>query len=91
MDFSQLSPNYVIPVGTQVLLKRAVRVLGPATESGGQPAFKKAGSVGVVVEAPLTREYRYLVRFADDVEVRAKHAMHLISIRSPKHRRRPLR
>ncbi len=64
-DRSQLSPSFVIPVGTQVVLKRDQRTVG-------NESVKKAGSVGEVISAPLTNEYSYGVRFADGQTVRAK-------------------
>jgi predicted nucleotidyltransferase len=72
MDPSQLSPNYVIPIGTQVVLKKDLPVMGAVFGSDGKHLFKKQGSVGVVSEAPLVNEYTYLVRFADGHAVRAK-------------------
>ncbi len=72
MDLSQLSPNYVIPIGTQVVLKRDLPVMGAIVDAEGVHAIKKSGNVGVVAEAPLLHEYAYLVRFTDGHAVRAK-------------------
>ena len=67
---SQLSPNFIIPVGTQVVLKRDHAVTDAA--SPGKAPFKKAGSVGVIERAPVTNDYAYLLQFADGHRARAK-------------------
>ena len=72
MDPSQLSPNYVIPTGTQVVLKKDLAVIGAVFSDDGIHVHKKSGSVGVVTEAPLTHDYTYLIRFTDGHLVRAK-------------------
>ena len=72
MEPSQLSPNYRISVGTQVVLKRDHDVIGRPKGPDGQVLFKKAGSVGIVAEAPVTNEYAYVIRFGDGLTVRAK-------------------
>lgn len=74
MDPSQLSPNYVIPIGTQVVLKRDLPVVGAVFDAEGKHAMRKSGTVGVIAEAPLIHEYPYLVRFSDGHLVRAKKA-----------------
>jgi predicted nucleotidyltransferase len=71
MEPSHLSPNFVIPVGTQVVLKCDLDVMGAHTGPDGNHLYKKSGSVGVVDEAPLTNEYPYFVQFADGHIVRA--------------------
>lgn len=60
-----LPPNFLIPVGTQVVLRYARRV--PGTE-----ATKPAGTVGEVVEAPDSNDRPYLVRFLDGAAFRLK-------------------
>ncbi len=72
MDLSQLSPHYVIPIGTQVVLKKDLPVMGAVFESDGTHAIRKSGTVGVIAEAPLVNEYPYLVRFSDGHSARAK-------------------
>jgi predicted nucleotidyltransferase len=72
MDPSQLSPNYVIPIGTQVVLKRDLPVVGAVFDAEGKHATRKSGTVGVIAEAPLSHEYPYLVRFTDGQLIRAK-------------------
>jgi predicted nucleotidyltransferase len=72
MDPSQLSPNYVIPIGTQVVLKRDLPVIGAVFDAEGKHATRKSGTVGVIAEAPLIHDYTYLVRFTDGDMVRAK-------------------
>jgi hypothetical protein len=60
-----LASNFLIPVGTQVVLRYDRRV--PGTD-----AVKPKGTVGVVAEAPETNDRPYLVRFLDGVEFRLK-------------------
>ena len=71
MDPSHLSPNFIIPIGTQVVLKKDIEVMGSVVGPDGNQLYKKSGSVGVVEQAPLTHEYSYLIRFSDDHAVRA--------------------
>jgi uncharacterized protein len=71
---SELSPSFVIPRGTQVVLRSDRPAAGPPGSPGGERAIKKRGSVGEVIESPLTNEYAYSVRFADGSIVRAKKA-----------------
>ncbi len=72
MDPSQLSPNYVIPLGTQVVLKRDLPVMGAVFSADGEHMQRKSGTVGIVESAPMLNEYSYLIRFADGQAVRAK-------------------
>ncbi|MBI4606521.1 MAG: nucleotidyltransferase domain-containing protein [Planctomycetes bacterium] len=58
-------PTFIIPPGTQVVLKAARRVSGTDRE-------KPAGSVAVVVQSPSTNARSYRIRFTDGVELRAK-------------------
>ncbi|HYH66262.1 MAG TPA: nucleotidyltransferase domain-containing protein [Urbifossiella sp.] len=60
-----LSPSFLLPVGTQVVL-RADRKL-PGTD-----AVRPAGSVAEVVEAPATNDRPYVVRFVDGTTARLK-------------------
>ena len=55
-SFRKLLPGFVIPAGTQVVLK-AAKVL-----PGGE-RFKPSGSVGIVLECPPDKQHPYLVRF----------------------------
>ncbi len=71
VDSADLSPNFVIPIGTQVVLKKDLDVLGAAPDARPGHAFKKAGSVGVIVSAPPTNDQPYVVRFADGRIVQA--------------------
>ena len=57
-SFRKLLPGFVIPAGTQVVLKAA------KTLPDGEQ-FKPPGSVGVVLESPPNNHQPYLVRFAD--------------------------
>ncbi|HEY1192520.1 MAG TPA: nucleotidyltransferase domain-containing protein [Gemmata sp.] len=60
-----LPPNFLIPVGTQVVLRYERRA--PGTE-----VTKPAGTVGEVVEAPDANDRPYLVRFLDGATFRLK-------------------
>ncbi|HEX5105077.1 MAG TPA: hypothetical protein VFV87_14760 [Pirellulaceae bacterium] len=60
----KLSPKFIIPVGTQVVLK------APKTLPGGE--YRKPGTVGVVVESPPHNEEPYVVQFADGSEAKAR-------------------
>src|SRR4051812_26432053 len=57
-------PTFIIPVGTQVVLRAPRRV-------PGGDAVKPAGSVAEVLEAPTTNRRPYVVRFVDGVTMRA--------------------
>src|SRR6185503_2469215 len=57
-----LPPNFLIPPGTQVVLRYARRLPGTDEE-------KPAGTVGEVVESPATNDRAYLVRFLDGTEL----------------------
>jgi hypothetical protein len=63
-SFRKLLPGFVIPAGTQVVLKVAKVV------ADGQQ-FKPPGSVGIVLESPPANRQPYLVRFADGEMVTA--------------------
>lgn len=65
MREDNLAPNFLIPVGTQVVLRYDRRVPGTDT-------MKHAGTVGVVTEAPDTNDRPYLVRFLDGAAFRLK-------------------
>src|SRR5262245_52373538 len=58
-------PTFIIPAGTQVVLKAARRV--PGSED-----VKPKGSVGEVLESPASNDRPYLVRFVDGVTMRLK-------------------
>jgi hypothetical protein len=60
-------PTFLIPVGTQVVLKTAKGL-------PGSDATKPAGSIAIVLEAPDSNRRPYLVRFVDDVTLRVKFA-----------------
>jgi predicted nucleotidyltransferase len=57
-------PTFIIPVGTQVVLRAARR-------APGGDAVKPAGSVAEVLEAPTTNRRPYVIRFVDGVTMRA--------------------
>ena len=65
MRDDNLPPNFLIPVGSQVVLRYDRRV--PGTD-----ITKPVGTVGVVVESPATNDRPYLVRFLDGVSFRLK-------------------
>ena len=58
------SPDFVIPAGTQVVLKSSKAL------TGGEEV-RKPGSVGVVVESPSSNEQPYILQFADGQTVKA--------------------
>jgi hypothetical protein len=60
-----LPPNFLIPVGSQVVLRYDRRV--PGTD-----AVKPAGTVAEVVESPASNDRPYLVRFLDGAAFRLK-------------------
>lgn len=60
-----LSRNFVIPAGTQVVL-RTNRPLLDATDK-----FKKPGAVGSVIKCPPNNESNYLIQFTDGSQVEA--------------------
>lgn len=60
-----LPPNFIIPVGTQVVLRYDRRV--PGTDN-----TKPAGTVAEVVESPELNDRPYLVEFLDGVSFRLK-------------------
>jgi len=60
----KLSPAFVIAAGTQVVLKTSKAL------PGGEK-YKKAGSVGAVVESPPNNDEPYIVQFADGQTVEA--------------------
>jgi hypothetical protein len=69
---SRLSPAYIIPVGTQVVLKRDHTVLGSVHTTSGERVFKKAGSAGEIQSVPTAHDAAYVVYFTDGYQVRAK-------------------
>jgi uncharacterized protein len=58
-------PGFIIPTGTQVVLKASKRV--PRTDQ-----LKPAGSVAEVIKSPSNNRASYVVRFADGLLLRAK-------------------
>jgi predicted nucleotidyltransferase len=60
-----LPPNFLIPVGSQVVLRYTRRIPGTTDE-------KSAGTVGVVAESPTDNDRAYLVRFLDGTQLRLK-------------------
>jgi uncharacterized protein len=60
-----LPPNFIIPVGTQVVLRYDRRV--PGTDN-----VKPAGTVAEVVESPDSNDRPYLVQFLDGASFRLK-------------------
>ena len=63
-SFRKLLPGFVIPAGTQVVLKAA-----KALPDGER--FKPPGSVGIVLESPPNNHDPYMVRFTDGQTVTA--------------------
>jgi len=64
-----LTDDFVIPTGTQVVLLETQPPNEEAVQ-GDRPRFKKTGSVGVVVRGGLNNGLPYLVRFADESELK---------------------
>lgn len=62
-----VSSSFVYPAGSQVVLK----CTKPTASEDGESAFKKAGSVGVVIKCPPHNGEPYLVRFSDDTTTSA--------------------
>lgn len=58
-------PTFIIPVGTQVVLKTAKRI-------PGSDLFKPPGSVAEVLEAPAGNRRPYRIRFVDGTTLRVK-------------------
>lgn len=58
-----LSPNFVIPPGSQVVLL--------VTKSIGKGLFKKPGTVGIVLQSPPNNSEEYLIQFTDDATATA--------------------
>lgn len=61
----KLSSDFVIPVGTQVVLKVSKAI------TNDQTIFKKPGSVAVVVQSPSSPNEAYLIEFSDGGAVNA--------------------
>jgi len=64
-SIQSVSPNFVFPAGSQVVLKDTIPILN------AEDQFKKPGNVGVVVKCPPHNDLPYLVRFNDGAEVNA--------------------
>ncbi|HEY2785041.1 MAG TPA: nucleotidyltransferase domain-containing protein, partial [Fimbriiglobus sp.] len=60
-----MAPKFIIPPGTQVVLRQNKRVPGTANEI-------PAGSVAEVIESPATNYRTYRIRFFDGIELRVK-------------------
>jgi len=60
-DRAQIPPNFIFPLGTQVVTLR--NIMG----EGGR-ALHPRGAVGVVIRAPSDLDHAYRVRFLDGVE-----------------------
>ena len=63
-SFQRLLPTFIIPAGSQVVLKRDHTLLDAA---GSKPR----GSVGIVTESPVDNCYAYTIRFADETVTKA--------------------
>jgi len=62
-----LADGFVIPAGSQVVLLETKAAMVSKGQTSGR--FKKAGTVGVVVNCPPHNGLPYLVRFADESEL----------------------
>ena len=70
MTFNSISkqdPHFVIPVGSQVVLKVDQTRAGPNPETKSH--LKKAGSIGVVIQCPPRNDQPYRLRFQDSSEL----------------------
>lgn len=70
----ELSRNFIIPAGSQVVLqttKSAVANAQDVSGSGSATTFKKPGSVGVVIKCPPHNGAAYTVEFPDGVVLEA--------------------
>ena len=65
MRDDRLPPDFLIPVGTQVVLRYPRRI--PSTD-----IEKPAGTVGEVIESPHSNDRPYLVHFLDGTQLRLK-------------------
>ena len=66
-----LSRNFIIPVGSQVVLMVA-KTVGESAEQSNAPApFKKPGSVAVVMKSPPHNDQPYLIQFSTGEEIHA--------------------
>lgn len=78
-SIQNLSRNFVIPAGTQVVLQVAKQILGAgaASATNSQCAknenaeFKKTGTVGVVIKCPSHNDLPYTIRFTDGATAEA--------------------
>jgi len=62
----QLSRNFVIPAGSQVVLQTTKSV-----ESESDTLFRKPGSVGVVIKCPPHNDEPYTIEFPDGLSIEA--------------------
>jgi len=62
-----LADDFIIPRGSQVVLLEMKKAVENDGDSGRR--FKKAGTVGVIVNCPPHNGQPYLVRFADESEI----------------------
>jgi uncharacterized protein len=60
-----MAHSFLMPVGTQVVLRQSKRIPGKTVEL-------PAGSVAEVIESPTSNDRPYLVRFFDGLELRVK-------------------
>ncbi len=70
-SLKKLGRNFIIPVGSQVVLKVRQRVSAPENQSDAPNECRKTGTVGVVVQSPAHNEAAYLVQFSDGSTIAA--------------------
>ncbi len=70
-SLKKLARNFVIPVGSQVVLKVNKRVSARENQADTRQEFRKTGTVGVVVQSPAHNEAAYLVQFSDGSTIAA--------------------
>ena len=67
----KVSPGYVIAAGTQVVLKVSKVVAAVQEETAQGAAYRKTGTVGIVIQCPPSNDEPYVVQFADGTTAKA--------------------
>lgn len=67
----KVSPSYVIAAGTQVVLKVSKVIAAAQEDAKLAAAYRKSGTVGVIVQCPPNNDEPYVVQFADGTTTKA--------------------
>lgn len=67
----KVSPGYVIAAGTQVVLKVSKVIAAAQEDALMAAAYRKPGTVGVIVQCPPNNDEPYVVQFADGTTAKA--------------------